>query len=238
MGDLIDMYPTLPNVIDVGGIRYYMLPGKPIEDVYKSKDEYMRTFGRDSETERILRQYMGFSLQSKKRLKFESPEDKQLLIDILKKRADQLKASEEVSSSILKNTIFQRSYLNIQKIIDDISGTGTKNVIVTPPESDKCVKDTTAVKEIPEDRLFFILLEIAWYLLNPKKVPKDIECKWAELIQDLDTTHLRKIVDMTKTVSPSTNDSVKPVNYFSKMGLNIVKNEKFSNALEMIQEYN
>jgi len=237
MGDLIDMYPTLPNVIDVGGIRYYMLPGKPIEDVYKSKDEYMRTFGRDSETERILRQYMGFSLQSKKRLKFESPEDKQLLIDILKKRAGQLKASEEFSSSVLKNTIFQRSYLNIQKIIDNLSGTGTKNVIITPPESDKCVKDTTAVKEIPQDVLFFILLEIAWYLLHPNKIPKEIQCKWTELIQSMDTLRLREIVEQIKTTSPSAADSAKPVNYFSKAGLNIVNKPTFSNALEMIKEY-
>jgi hypothetical protein len=237
MGDFTDMYSDLPSVIDVGGIRYYMLPGKPIQDVYRSRDEYLRTFGDDPNVERVLRQYMGFSLQSKKRLKFEDPADKQLLISILKKRAAQLKASEEFSSSVLKNTIFQRSYLNIQTIIGSLSGTGTTNVVVKPPESDKCVKNKTTVKEIPEDRLFFILLEIAWYLLHPDMVPKDIQCKWAELIQDLDTVRLRTIVEGIKSDISTTDSNTKPVNYFSKVGLNIVKKPTFTNALEMVQEY-
>jgi hypothetical protein len=236
MGDFVDLYPTLPTVIDVGGIKYYMLPGKPIQDVYKSLDEYLRTFGDNSDDQRILRQYMGFSLQSKKRLKFESPEDKQKLIDILKRRATQLQRSQEFSSSILKNTIFQRSYLNIQKIIGDISGTGAKSAeVVKSEEGDKCIKAKTAVKAIPEDRLFFILLEIAWYLLHPDNIPKDIQCSWAELIQGLDTLRLREIVEQIKLHQSSADES--PVNYFTKAGLGEIKKSKATNALVMIKEF-
>lgn len=239
MGDFIDMYPTLPTVIDVGGIKYYMLPGKPIQDVYKSRDEYLRTFGDIPDDERILRQYMGFSLQSKKRLKFESPEDKEKLIDILKRRATQLQRSQEFSSSILKNTIFQRSYLNIQKIIEDLGGVGVSAKLVEEVKSEddeKCTKAKTAVKAIPEDRLFFILLEIAWYLLHPDSVPKDIQCSWAELIQELDTLRLRGIVDQIKSTVPPSDDGT-PVNYFTKAGLGDIKKSKATNALEMINEF-
>lgn len=238
MGDFIDLYPTLPAIIDVGGIKYYMLPGKPIQDVYKSRDEYLRTFGDDSDDERILRQYMGFSLQSKKRLKFESPEDKQKLINILKRRAIQLQRSQEFSSSVLKNTIFQRSYLNIQKIIEVLSGTDVRSKLaeVDKSEDDKCIKAKTAVKTIPEDRLFFILLEIAWYLLHPDSVPKDIQCSWAELIQELDTLRLRGIVDQIKSAAPPSANGT-PVNYFTKAGLGEIKKSKATNALEMINEF-
>lgn len=241
MSDFIDIYPQLSNIIDIGGIRYYMLPGKPIQNIYKSRDEYLRTFGTNPNVERILRQYMGYSIQSKKRLKFEDPFDKQQLIDILKQRLIQLKASEEFSSSILKNTIFQRSYLNIQKIIDDLINTkpvnsGSKELEI----SSNCSKAKTTVKQIPEDRLFFILLEIAWYLLHPDDVPRDIQCNWAELIQGLDTLRLGEIVEQIKKLNPpvSTDENVAaPVNYFSKAGLDFVKQPKFENALQMIQAY-
>jgi hypothetical protein len=235
MGDSIDIYSNLPHVIDVGGIKYYMLSGKPVQDLYKSRDEYLRTFGRDSETERILRQYMGFSLQPKRHLKFDSPEDKQMLVTILKHRAAQLKASEEFSSSVLKNTMFQRSYLNIQKLIQQLTDAGLKkdDIVKKTPESDKCAK---AIKQIPEDKLFVMLLEIAWYLLHPNDIPKDIQCTWAELIRGLDTLHLNDIVEEIKKTAPPTNDG-KPINYFSKAGLDFVKKPKFENALQMIHEY-
>jgi hypothetical protein len=238
MGDFVDLYPTLPNIIDVGGIKYYMLPGRPIQDIYKSRDEYLRTFGDIPDDERILRQYMGFSLQSKKRLTFDNPEDKQKLVNILKRRATQLQRSQEFSSSVLKNTIFQRSYLNIQKIIEDIGGGRLSNKsadAIKSEENDKCIKAKTAIKGIPEDRLFFILLEIAWYLLHPDSIPKDIQCSWAELIQGLDTLRLRGIVDQIKSTAPS-NDGT-PVNYFTKAGLGEIKKSKATNALEMINEF-
>lgn len=240
--NFIDQFPELAHVIDVGGIRYYMLPGKPVQDIYKSRDEYLRTFGTDKDTEELLRKYLGYSLQSKKHLKFESPSDKKELINILKKRMSQLKTSEEFTSSILKNTIFQRTYLNIQKLIEDLEGSKFKssNLGFKIPElSSKCTKAKKAIKQIPENRLFFILLEIAWYLLHPDDIPRDIQCNWAELIQSLDTLRLGEIVDQIKKLqsTQNTDESIKPTNYFLKAGLDFAKTPKFENALEMIQDY-
>ena len=42
--------------------------------------------------------------------------DKKKLIDILQKRVNTLKSSNEITSSYLKNMKFTRSYLNIQKL--------------------------------------------------------------------------------------------------------------------------
>ena len=87
MTDFIDPYPNLPQVIDVGGDRYFMGPQKPIELAFKSRKDYIDSFGKDPKTEYLLRRYMYVDIKPKKELRFDKPQDKSDLIAILKKRA-------------------------------------------------------------------------------------------------------------------------------------------------------
>jgi hypothetical protein len=105
MTEFIDSFPSLSQVVDVGGDRYFMGPQKPIELGFKSRQDFINSFGQNSRTEQLVRKYLFLSLKDKGKLRFDSPEDKIELINILKKRAKQLEQSKEFTSSLLKNTV-------------------------------------------------------------------------------------------------------------------------------------
>jgi hypothetical protein len=236
MTEFIDPFPTLPKVVDIGGERYFMGPEKPIELGFKSRQDFLNSFGKQRDTERILRQYMYYELGSKKRLQFDSPDDRAALIKILKTRAQQLEASKEFTSSTLKNTLIQRSYLNIQRLIQQLEGPEYKGFELPKiPDLLPCTKAKTYIKQIPEDRLFQMILEIAWYLLHPEKVPSKVQCDWAKLVKQLDTLRLGDVVSEIHQLEQAKGQkpSEKALNYFKKINLETVaKKESLSNALE------
>ena len=243
MTEFRDSFPNLPQVIDVGGDRYFMGPQKPIELGFKSRKDYLDSFGNDLETERILRRYMFVDIKPKKELRFDSPADKDKLISILQKRAKQLKSSSEFTSSILKNTIFQRSYLNIQELIAALQGRPYQGPLepLKIPNIDilPCTKAKKYVKEIQENRLYEMILEIAWYLLHPDQVPSQIQCDWAKLIKGLDTLRISDIMsDMKAANEASGKTPSEPYNYFKKINLtNFVKaGPTIQNALDQVIE--
>jgi hypothetical protein len=241
MSDFIDPFPNLPRAIDVGGDRYFMGPEKPIELGFKSRKNYLDTFGSDRRTEYLLRKYLFLSLVDKKRLKFDPPGDKNDLIQVLKKRANQLKESQLMNSSTLKNTIFQRSYLNIQALIQEFEGPEFKGLefpkmpdisVINPFD---CQKAKKYVREIPQDKLFEIILEISWYLLHPDQVPSKIQCEWMNLIKQLDTLRLGDIAAEIKgaEVKAGIKPSEQAFNYFKKINLGkVAKADKLENALD------
>lgn len=236
MTEFIDPFPTLPKVVDIGGEKYFMGPQKPIELGFKSRQDFLNSFGKQRDTERILRKYMYYELGSKKRLQFDSPDDRTELIKILKARAQQLEASKEFTSSTLKNTLIQRSYLNIERLIQQLEGPEYKGSDLPKiPDLLPCTKAKTYIKQIPEDRLFQMILEVAWYLLHPDKVPSKVQCDWAKLVKQLDTLRLGDVVSEIRQLehAKGLKPSEKALNYFKKINLETVaKKESLSNALE------
>ena len=240
MSEFIDQFSNLPQVIDLGGDKYFMGPQKPIELGFKSRKNYLDSFGSDRETEYLLRKYMFYSLEDKRKLKFDCPEDKSKLINILKKRAKQLEGSKEFTSSLLKNTIIQRSFNNIQKLIQQLEGPDYKGVEL-PKLSNidilPCTKAKKYIKQIPDDAKFQLILEIAWYLLHPDMVPSKVECDWAKLIKQLDTLRIGSIAAEIRKVEQE--KGIKPtdeaLNYFKKINLeNAVKAPTIQNARDKV----
>jgi hypothetical protein len=232
MTDFIDPYPNLPQVIDIGGDRYFMGPQKPIELAFKSRKDYIDSFGKDTKTEYLLRRYMYVDIKPKKEVRFDKPQDKTDLITILKKRATQLKTSSEFTSSLLKNTIFQRSYLNIQKLIAELENRPFQGPLapLKMPDIDilPCTRAKKYVKEIPENRLYEMIFEIAWYLLHPEQVPSQIQCDWAKLVKGLDTLRISDIIgSMQEADKDAGKVPAEPYNYFKKINIaNFVKSDK------------
>jgi hypothetical protein len=242
MTEYIDSYPELSLMIDVGGMKYYMGELKPVELAYRNRSEFKNTFGKDPRTEFILRKYMYPDLQSKSKLQFDSPAEKDELIKILEKRAAQLQSSTEFSSSTLKNTIFQQSYLNIQKLLQDLKGSNykpaSKGFSMKIPDLLPCTKAKKYIKAIPEERLLELILELSWMLLNPDKVPKDIECSWAGLIKKLDTLRLGDIMAMIRDEQEKKGIKTdkKPLNYLANVDIKKVsKAPSIKNALDQVK---
>jgi len=176
---------------------------------------------------------MFYSLKNKRKLDFDSLNDKKDLIAILKERAKQLKNSAEFTSSILKNTAIQRSFINIEKLIQEL-----ENVKTTVTSDTK-----TAVKEpcfnsterISDDHLFQIFLEIAWYLVHPDKLPSEIQCEWLNLIKKMDTLRLGDIIEDIRQTNERNISNVRTnaFNYFKKINIGeIAKADTLKNALD------
>jgi hypothetical protein len=235
-----DRFPELSKIIDVGGEKYTMEPGKnAIELEYKNYKDYRSAFGNDERTEYILRKYMYPALTNKKRLAFESPEEKQELIAILKKRTDKLQRSTEFSSSILKNTIIQRAYQNIQRLVQELeNGTPGSGFSINLPElSLPCTKAKQYIKQISEERVFQLILEIAWYLLHPDMVPSKVKCDWAAAIKGLDTMRAGDLFTQIRGYEGEVGKSAtqKPLNFFKKINLDgVAKAPSMQNALKKV----
>lgn len=227
MTEFIDPCPELPLTVDIGGELYYLGSEKPVELAYKSRKQFQDDFGKDPKIECLLRRYLYFSIR--RSFRFQSDTDKNLLIHILKKRAQQLKESQQFSSSILKNTVFQRTYLNIQKLLEDIQAPEQKGIfndvsISLPKFSLPCSKAKQYIKEIPNHDRFKLALELSWYLLHPDKIPNDIECDWAKLIKELDTMRLGGL----NSIAHKIDEIGIPQNYLttSQKALNELDNAK------------
>jgi len=236
MTTFIDKYSYLPQTVDIGGDIYFLGPEKSIDLGFKSRKQFLDTFG--SKSEYLLRKYMFYSVKGKKNLVFDPPEDKAALLKILKDRATKLKSSKEFTSSTLKNQIFIKSYDNIIKIIQQLEGSGTTNIKV---DDVACATLKTHVKDdISEDHKFQMILEMAWYLLHPDKVPAEVGCEWAKMIEKLDKLRLGDIITeirdaQTKSGIPPNKDAF---NYFKKINLQTVaKSVTIENALEQAKKF-
>ena len=234
MTAFIDPYSYLPQTVDIGGDIYFLGPEKSIDLAFKSRKQFLDTFG--SKSEYLLRKYMYYSVKGKNKLVFDHPEDKPALLKILKDRANKLKSSKEFTSSTLKNQIFIKSYDNIIKIIQQLEGSNT-NIKV---DDVACATVKKQVKDISDDHKFQMILEMAWYLLHPDKVPAEVGCEWAKMIEKLDKLRLGDIVTeirdaQTKSGIPPNKDAF---NYFKKINLQTVaKSVTIENALEQAKKF-
>jgi hypothetical protein len=235
MSDFRDPFPNLPQVVDIGNDRYFMGAQKPIELGFKDRADYIKSFSDNSRTEFLIRKYLYISLKGKKRLVFEDPKEKAELIAILQKRAKKIESSNEFTSSTLKNTLLQRSYLNIQRLIQELEGPDYKgfNFPSLPDISLPCTKAKKYIRTIPENRLYQLILEIAWYLLHPDDVPEKVKCDWAKTIKQLDTLRIGDLVINEKQNGNNTS----PSNYFKRINLSsVVKSKTLVNALDQARE--
>jgi hypothetical protein len=227
---------SLPKIIDVGDDIYSLVEDKSIKLGYKSRNQFIDTFGRDPETERLLRKYLYFKKTPKNKFKFASVEDKNNLIIILKNRLKSLKNSIEFNSSIIKNIVFNRFYLNIEQLIKYIETPSSTSVNAN---NESCIIAKKEIKEMSSNVKFQMILEMAWYLLHPEMVPSEVGCKWAKMIKDLDRLYLGDIIKEIHqaqeklSIEPSKN----AFNYFKKINLETVaKKETITNALEQAKK--
>jgi hypothetical protein len=233
MAAFIDKYSYLPQTVDIGGDIYSLGTENPVNLGFKSRKQFLDTFG--SKSEYILRKYMSLSVRGKNKLVFDSPEDKNELIKILKKRANVLKNSNGFTSSTLKNEIFKRSYLYIQKLITELEGSSSKSIKV---DDEACTTYKKEIKTISDDHKFQMILEMAWYLLHPDKVPSEIGCDWAKLVKNLERLRVGDIVQSIRDAEPVSEPRKNALNYFKKINLQtVVKKDTINNALDQAKVF-
>ena len=158
------MYPGLSTVIDVGGDLYDLSASQNVDLSHKSRDTFLQTFNRstygDLPVELLLRKYLPVG-QKIDKIQFTSPQEESQLMEILKRRAQQLRTSQQFSSQVIRNIAIQRYHARILEIMKELRRKKTVKKQVVP--------------SLSQNQIFQLILEIAWYLAHPNEVPEEME---------------------------------------------------------------
>lgn len=205
------------DFIDVAGFRYKFNANtsRHVDMSFRSRNDYIKDFGNDPDTLRILKTYMSPGIQSLDKLQYPG-DDKQKLIAILKKRSSNLRNSNEFNSTTLKNNEFRNSHSKIDDLVRDIelSKNETKNTNINPLKV-TCDDNKKALHTLEQDKIFELILELSWMLLHPDKINEEIACDWAALIKKLDTLTIGHLVKLNTSLP----QGAQPINAFTSKNL-------------------
>lgn len=223
-------------VIDIGGDIYHLGSDSSINFIYTDRNKFMNTFKpiqndkKQITMERIkdlLIHYFPYSIASKPDavISFDTKKDREDVLFILNARLRQLKNSlDQNSSTLIKNSL--RTYSdNLETIIKTIES--SKSV---RKNSKPVVKPT----KLSNNDIFQLILEFAWYLNHPDKVPEELANDWEKLSQNLLQNRLGDIVqlinDEKKKIGSTSSEN--PLNYFEQINLKeIIAQNTLENAV-------
>ena len=233
-------HEELGMVVDIGEDIYNLDDSRSsILLAYGNLKAFQNAFDNTPRTKYLIRKYLPFVFNGDLSFEFKDGEaEKNDLLGILHARLKKLKSSIEAtkSTNYLKDSKFRRYYDNILKLIEKIRNEDTSESD-KPEKSEKCKKDLEYTKKLSkirngtpeskenEEKMFKIMIGIAWYLLNPNKVPDKIQCEWASIIQSLDTFTIGNIIQEIQAMKKDENDTTfsQPLNYFKRMTLSKLK---------------
>jgi len=210
-------------VIDIGGDIYHLGSDSSINFIYTDRNKFMNTFKPIQNEKKqitmdrikeLLTRYFPYSIVSKPDavISFDSEKDRQDVLFILNARLRQLKNSLDENSSTLIQSRLQTYYDNINTIIKTIgsskSASKTSKPIVTPTK-------------LSNNDIFQLILEFAWYLNHPDKVPEELANDWETLSQNLLQSRLSDIVQLISEEKKKigSTSSENPLNYFEQINL-------------------
>lgn len=232
------------RVIDVGDDVYDLDAFHTVNSGYKNRYLFEKTFtinGLDmgiQEIERLLLKYLPLKINRKIQFTGARGEnEKKQLLKILYARLKALEESKHFKSNILIHTLLQRYYKNILQLIYEIEHPthdvaevdGQCPAEIEYIEELSVIKDNKKkVKKVNQERLFKIILGMAWYLLNPGEIPENMECQWAKMVQHFEGLSINDVLNDMKKMDDSALDT-NPLNYFKKVSLSDLKNTSIVN---------
>ena len=192
----------LDIVINVGGIQYTLNHEKQgINYLFRSYKDFIDTFQKVAESSKskipfseiqdLFIKYMRVepSLRKKDYGAIDA-KDKVALKEILETYLKYLDNSIQMSPKSVVNIMMQRTYYNIQEIIDslDKGPEDFSKISVTCDESKK------KLKGISTDRRQEMIAELTWLLEDPDRIHSKEGCQWADMVSELADI---KLTDMT-----------------------------------------
>jgi hypothetical protein len=209
----LDKYQGLPTVIDIGGDLYDLGASQNVDLSHKSRDTFQQTFHPRTygslPVEYLLRKYLPVGQKIDKIL-FTSAQEGEELMDILKRRAQQLRTSQQFSSQVIRNIAIQRYYARILEIMEEL-------------RRKKTVKKQ-AIRSLSENEIFQLILEIAWYLAHPNEVPSEMEKEWKVVIESIQGQRISDIIDIIRQTEQEKRltSEENPLRYFRKLDMDHV----------------
>ena len=161
---------------------------KSYDLVCKSKTEFDKTF-RSILVEgdlRLIRTYLPYQ---KTQLQGIQQHEKEALMLFVKKRMTSLQESSQHSNNSIKNMQFVKYYKNLEKLLEEI-----KTASATTPTTSLSDLQTRIKYKFPKKRVYYVLMELAWYLLHPTEITSNSD-SWMKLLDTVETLNLGKFVE-------------------------------------------
>ncbi len=202
---------TLSDYVDIGGECFNVtgttaLPAptetnttKTYDLICKSKSEFDKTFRpiltKFPDALRLFQTYLPYQ---RPQLQGIQEHEKKPLKDIIEERMASLQASLQHTNRIIKNMQFDQYYSNLKKLLKDIDAAEAIPSATSLDDLQKRVKN-----KISKEKVYYILMELAWYLLHPE--PKNIKSNadtWMKLLDTVETLNLGAIVKKIHETNP------------------------------------
>lgn len=198
---------TLSDYVDIGG-ECFNVTGttnspppnetnttKSYDLVCKSKTEFDKTF-RFILVEgdlRLIRTYLPYQ---QPQLQGIQQSEKGALTSFVKKRMTSLQESSQHSNHSIKNMQFVKYYKNLEKLLEEI-----KTASATLPTTSLSDLRTRIKDKFPKKRVYYVLMELAWYLLHPDKIQSNSD-DWMTLLDTVEKLDLGAIVKSIHESNP------------------------------------
>lgn len=201
----------LPTVVDVGGQLFDLKADSNVNSGFYGREAFDRIFGNksvyhDLPVKRLLQTYLPVH-QTIRDIQFKSPEDYDMLLKVLRLRANQLHTSSEYQSHVVRNIPIKKYEARLLEIIQELKGT-------------RKVKKAEVAK-LRHDEIFYLVLEMAWYLANPNEVPEKMQKEWSAMLEKLDKPTLGDILELihNKEKEQRQKPEDHPLQYFKKIDM-------------------
>lgn len=216
-----------PAIIKIGSDAYYLGNEKTVELGIKSKEEYVKAFGSDPETERLLRKYFSYGSNWKKQ-DYRDIRERGRLIDILKRRKAGLEESKAYMSNTLSNARVHKYAEEVGEIIAWLEG------LSKPVANVAAAARIEKIEAFTPEQQFQTILEMAWYVMHPEKMDFSIRDNWTAIVEQMsDRLRVGNLVDEIKKDKPVDVDLPDDaLNYFKRINMsNVVRTKTIENSL-------
>jgi hypothetical protein len=210
----IEKEQPLDIVINVGGIQYTLNREKQgINYLFRSYNDFETTFKNVADRSKVpfekiqqlFIKYMRVEPFREQDFGAIPANDKIVLKKILEHYLKYLKYSSEISSKAVVNSMFDRTYHNIQKIIEAIGG--------KPQDFSKmsvtCTQSKKKLIELDDELKKQMILEFTWLLQHPKDIRSERGCKWADMVSELADIRLDDMISQIPREPQQSQDNEK-----------------------------
>ena len=201
----------LSDYVDIGGECFAVIDtvepppqndSKTYDLICKSKTEFRKIFGdiirQYPDTVSLFRAYLPYGETQLQGLQHS---DKAMLKKIIEARMETLKSSIASSNQTIKNIQFVRYYDNLSALLKTIDQAKGMGVTTTPAQLQ------ARIKKLSKERIFYILLEMAWKLIHPEMIERGTEDTWMKMLDNVDALTLGRLVESIQGINDPTKYS-------------------------------
>lgn len=170
---------------------------KSYDFICKSKTQFEKTFKEIlAKFPNMVRLFSIYLPYQKEQLRGITDKDKVDLKEIIEARITSLQESVKHSNQSIKNMQFVKYHNNLKNLIKEIDATTATTSTTSLSGLEKRIVD-----KFPKKRVYYVLMELAWYLLHPKEITTNSD-SWMKLLDTVEKLNLGAFVKKIHETNP------------------------------------